>query len=96
MAGIRQTRVLTIRDCQVVPSALSFEEAERQLRDYGITERMPSKLEQSLDSAKCDKELQGWIETELFAQYIKVKEKEVDHFSQMTNEERRQKFLGYF
>lgn len=96
MAGMKQKYVLTIRDCQVVPSALSLEEAERQLQDYGITERMPSKLQWSLDFAKSDKELQGWIGTELFTQYVKVKEKEVEYFSKMTDEERRQKFLGYF
>jgi glutamine synthetase len=96
MAGMKQKRILTIGDCQIVPSALSFEEAERQLRDFGITERMPIKLEMSLDCAKGDKELRDWIGAELFSQYIKVKEKEVEYFSKMTDDERRQKFLGYF
>lgn len=60
MPGIKQRRILTIRDCQVVPSALSVEEAERQLQEYGITERIPSKFEVSLDSAKCDKIITGF------------------------------------
>jgi glutamine synthetase len=96
MAGMKQKRLLTIRDCPVLPSEHSIKEAERQLSKYGITEPMPSKLELSLDSAKGDKELEDWIGTELLAQYIKVKEKEVEHFSKMTEEERRQKFLNHF
>ncbi|EQL28330.1 hypothetical protein BDFG_08943 [Blastomyces dermatitidis ATCC 26199] len=96
MDGMKQNIILSVRDCQVVPSALTFEEAERQLRAFGITERMPKELEVSLDYAKDDKEIQNWVGPELFSQYVKVKEKEVEYFSKMTDEERRQKFLGYF
>lgn len=96
MAGIQQKLPLNIRDCPVLPSEYTIKEAGERLSKYGITEHMPSKLELSLDSAKCDQELEGWIGAELLAHYRKVKDKEVEYFSKMTEEERRQKFLNYF
>jgi glutamine synthetase len=56
---------------------------------------MPPKLELSLDAAKSDDEFEGWIGSEMPAQYLKVNEAELEHFSKMTEEERRQKFLNY-
>jgi len=96
VAGMKSKQSLMIRDVQMVPSAFTHEEAGRRLRDYGVTEEMPTKLELALNSAKENEELQGWIGTELFTQYINVKEKEAEYFSKMTDEERRLKFLGYF
>ena len=96
MRGMEQKLPLTIRNCPVMPSQLRMKEAELQLRSYGIMEPMPSKLEMSLDAAQNDKELEAWIGTELLAQYVKLKEKEVEHFSNMSEEERRLKFLNYF
>jgi glutamine synthetase len=96
MEGIRKQQLLNFVDCPVMPSEFRIKEAELQLRSYGITEPMPSKLEVSLDSAKDDKELENWLGGELLAQYVKLKEKEVEYFSNMSEEERRQKFLNYF
>lgn len=96
MTGMKRQQPLTISDIQLVPSALPRVEAERQLQAYGVTEAMPSKLELALDSAKDDKELQGWVGTELFEQYVKVKDKEVEYFSKMTDGDRRLVFLKYF
>jgi glutamine synthetase len=78
MTGIKRHQPLKISDIQLVPSALPRAEAERQLQVCGVTKAMPSKLELALDSAKEDKELQSWVGTELFDQYVKVKEKEVE------------------
>jgi glutamine synthetase len=96
MAGIKQKLPLNIRDCPLLPSDYTTKEAEERLSKYGITEAMPSKLELALDSAKCDEDLVNWIGAELLAHYCKVKDKEVEYFSKMSEEERRQKFLGYF
>jgi len=56
IAGIKQTLPLNIRDCPVLPSEYTTKEAAERLGKYGITEPVPSKLELSLESAKCDKE----------------------------------------
>jgi glutamine synthetase len=96
VAGMKQKTPLTMGDCQIVPSAFTHEEAGRLLQAYGITEAMPTKLEVALLSAKEDTELQSWIGEELSTQYLKVKERELEFFSKMTDEERRLKFLSYF
>ncbi|KUJ07406.1 protein fluG [Mollisia scopiformis] len=96
IAGMKRQQPLTISDVQLVPSALSHAEAGRQLQAYGVTESMPSKLEQALDAAKHDEELQGWVGTELFEQYVKVKDKEVEYFSKMTDEDRKLVFVRHF
>jgi glutamine synthetase len=96
MAGVQDKRPLCIPNCQVIPSMFTLEEAERRLREYGITERVPATLEQSLSAAKDDPDVQKWLGRELFTQYLKVKEKELEYFSKMPEEERRQKVLGYF
>ncbi|RYP41077.1 hypothetical protein DL767_001238 [Monosporascus sp. MG133] len=96
MAGIRTRQMLDITDCQIVPSALSPDEAARQLQPFGITERMPTSLEATVRLARSDEELKRWIGYELHTQYFNVKQKEVEYFAKMTDEERRQKFLDYF
>ncbi|KAM0430142.1 hypothetical protein ACHAPT_006150 [Fusarium lateritium] len=96
VAGIRENTVLKITDCQVVPSALTQDEAAKQLLDYGITKRMPTSLQQSLDAADCDEQLREWVGSGLLFQYLRVKRKEVEYFAQMAEEDRRKKLLGYF
>ncbi|OOQ84283.1 protein fluG [Penicillium brasilianum] len=97
MSGIQKNQVLTYADCPVVPSAIdSNEEAGRRLREFGITERMPKTFAVSLSHAREDKDLQSWMGVELFSQYMKIKETELEHFSKMTDEERRRKILDYF
>lgn len=96
MDGMKQTTPLTITDCPLVPQLYSPDEAERRLREYGITERMPKSLEVALKYAQEDGELRGWVGEELFAQYRRVKDIEIQYFSGMSDEVRRQKFLDYF
>ncbi|KAI1819346.1 protein fluG [Xylaria intraflava] len=96
MAGIRTCQTLNITDCQVVPSALSPDEAARQLRPLGIVERMPTSLEATVKLARSDEDLKDWLGVELHTQYLNVKDKEAEYFGEMTEEQRRQKFLDYF
>ncbi|KAI1059398.1 hypothetical protein LB507_004039 [Fusarium sp. FIESC RH6] len=87
---------LKSQDCQVVPSALSYEEAKRSLGELGITESVPTSLAESLAALKKDEDIEQWIGKELLTQYSRVKEKEVEYFGKMTEEERRMKFISYF
>lgn len=96
MDGIHRRRQLTIIDCPVLPSEHSMKEATRLLGECGITETMPLKLETSSELAEKDIDMRDWFGEELLAQYVKVKSKEIEYFSKMSEEERRQKFLTYF
>ncbi|KAI6778286.1 uncharacterized protein J7T54_004193 [Emericellopsis cladophorae] len=78
-AGIKDEAALVHTDCQVVPSALTSEETEKQLLPFGITDRM----------LRCS------IGSTLTKHYMDVKEREVGYFVQMTDEERQLKFLDY-
>ncbi|KAF4453902.1 protein fluG [Fusarium austroafricanum] len=94
--GIDAGLLLTSQDCQVVPSALSYKEAKRQLGELGIAERMPRNLSESLAVLKEDVDIETWVGNELLRQYLQVKEKEVEYFEKMADEDRRMKFLSYF
>ncbi|KAG9233332.1 protein fluG [Amylocarpus encephaloides] len=94
--GMHHGKPLTIRDCQILLSAFSREEARRQVEAYGITEALPMSLDVAVILAKHDWGFRGWIGKDLFTQYFNVKEKEVEFFSKITDEERRLKFLAYF
>ncbi|OAQ69251.1 glutamine synthetase, catalytic domain-containing protein [Pochonia chlamydosporia 170] len=96
MEGLLSQRHLAMEDCQVVPSALSFEEAKRQLGEKGITERTPKSLKESIDAVTEDKEMKDWVGEELLTHYVRVKQKEVEHFGKMGEDERRIKMLQYF
>ncbi|KAK3377006.1 protein fluG [Lasiosphaeria ovina] len=85
-AGLRaKYDLLPSRDCNLA-----------WLGNFGITEQMPKTLREALDAAKDDTEVQSWVGRELFTQYIKVKEKEVETFGKMTDQDRRRKILEYF
>ena len=75
--------VAQMSDCQVVPSALSDEDAREQLLKYGVTERMPRSLKESLDAVRDDADMKKWLGEDLLTQYVRVKEKEVEYFAQM-------------
>ncbi|KAK0645771.1 hypothetical protein B0T16DRAFT_457763 [Cercophora newfieldiana] len=96
LAGVRDGRVLKLDDCQIVPSALASEDAASHLRPFGITERLPTTLAEALATAAADEELGNLIGPELLLRYIGVKEREVEFFGGMKDEERREKLLGYF
>jgi hypothetical protein len=54
---------------------------------------MPTSLEMAAESARSDEDLKSSIGSESHAQYLSVKEKEVEYFSKMTDEERRLKLI---
>lgn len=91
-AGIRFHMELDLNDCVVIPHMIGEQGNDR----FGLIERMPKSLHEALESLKVDDNLH-WAEYEkLILSYVKVKEKEVEMFEQMTEEQRRQRFLEYF
>jgi glutamine synthetase len=90
--GIRQDELLNWKDCGIDPERVS----SAKLAEYGILERLPTSLRESVDAAKCDKEIQEWIGDEILSLYVNIKEIEIETFAKMHDEERRRMFLNFF
>ncbi|KAF2722641.1 glutamine synthetase [Polychaeton citri CBS 116435] len=90
--GLEGKRELTWKDCQVFPSLLD----EHQRAEYGLNRRMPATFQQALDCLRSDSAIKSQIGEEMLTWYVSVKDKEVEEFVKMTDEERRLRFLEYF
>ena len=71
-------------------------EGNANLRTYGITEKMPKSLQETIEAFNNDKEIESWIGRELHGQYVKIKGHEIDYARDMSDDERRLKFLQFF
>ena len=72
----------------------SLDEGERA--KYRLNDRMPSSLQEALGALKADATVKTWIPKDLLKAYISVKEKEVEMFQKMADDQRRLRFLEYF
>ncbi len=73
LEGIRADSSLTFKDCSVFPRSLT----PQQRAEYGITERMPLSLRETLDAANVDDGILECFGPALLAKYSEVKEKEI-------------------
>ncbi|KAI0597290.1 protein fluG [Biscogniauxia sp. FL1348] len=69
---------------------------EADLAAFGILERMPGSFAIALEAAKRDEDLKKWIGEEIFTQYVRLKEKEMEAMHTMTDETRRRRSLVFF
>ncbi|KAI0147057.1 protein fluG [Xylariaceae sp. FL1272] len=92
LSGVITERPLSWKDCRVFPETLTSSELE----SYGISENLPSSLLESINHLKANRELRKQLHDALVDKYVKVKDKEIELFSKMTDEERRRKFLAFF
>jgi glutamine synthetase len=92
LSGIRERAALGWEDCQVFPHSLD----EGGRVKYQLDKRMPSSLQEALESLKEDTAFQVLIPQGLLGSYIPVKEKDIEVFQTMTEEQRLLKFLEYF
>lgn len=92
LSGLSEKIDLAWEDCHVFPHSLTDKERIK----YGLDKTMPNSLQEALDSLKTDLTMQKWIPQALLDSYIPVKEKEVEVFQKMTDEQRRLRFLEYF
>ncbi|KAJ8124852.1 hypothetical protein O1611_g8788 [Lasiodiplodia mahajangana] len=94
--GNRESRRLDFKDCNVFVEPLSA--VQREV--YGIRDTMPKSLGDTLAALKYSEELCydlfSWMGWGCVKKYVSVKEKEIEVFGKMTDEERRKKFLEYF
>ncbi|OKL60009.1 hypothetical protein UA08_04893 [Talaromyces atroroseus] len=66
------------------------------LEGLSLDERMPTSLQEALESLKADEMMKTLIPGRLLDAYIAVKEKEVEVFQKMSDDQRRLRFLEYF
>ncbi|CRL17115.1 unnamed protein product [Penicillium camemberti] len=63
---------------------------------YGMDKGMPGTFKEALDCLKMDFAVKTWMAEDLLKWFISVKDKEVEEFRKMTDEQRRFRFLDYF
>lgn len=90
-AGVDRQLELAFKDLKRFPQGLSPEE----LRGFGISRRMPSCLQESLDALSQDNDVKQWMGP-IHPQYIEIKEVEIQNFAAMSDEDRRRRFLKFF
>ncbi|KAG8668256.1 hypothetical protein FPOAC2_07546 [Fusarium poae] len=90
--GLEKTTELVWKDCKFFPQMMD----ERKRNEHGLNTRMPSTLNEALDHLKQDEVLKMDVGEELMKWYMSVKDKEVEVFGKMNDEQRRIRFLEYF
>lgn len=90
--GMKRELELTWKDCMIFQENLD----PIRLAEHGMSEKMPKNLETTVAAAKLNESVKKWVGEPLFNQYIKVKEKELEKFSKLTDDERRRRFLSFF
>lgn len=85
LQGIRTGQKLVHKDCPIDASTVSQSEREK----YGITDQLPSSLEQALAALEADEALQGLLGTELCGNYIAVRKAEAETFRSLSPERAR-------
>ncbi|KAF5121999.1 Protein fluG [Metarhizium anisopliae] len=90
--GLAKKTELVWKDCKLFPHLMN----EEMRVEYGINNSMPVTFKEALDCLKEDAVVNAWIAKGLLEWYISVKEKEAEVFGEMTDEQRRLRFLEYF
>ncbi|CAJ0540910.1 Ff.00g077860.m01.CDS01 [Fusarium sp. VM40] len=90
--GVKSETKLLWKDCKFFPQSMD----ERKRAEYGMDRSMPTTLKEALDHLKNDEDFKTWIPEDLMKWYISVKDKEVETFGKMSDEQRRLRFLEYF
>lgn len=90
--GLEKKTELVWKDCKFFPHLLD----KRMRVEYGMDKSMPATFKEALDCLKRDAAVDTWIAEELLRWYISVKDKEIEEFGKMTDEQRRRRFLEYF
>ncbi|KAL0937496.1 glutamine synthetase [Colletotrichum truncatum] len=90
--GLGKNLVLDWEDCTVFPQSLD----NGGRAEYRLVKRMPRSLQEALDLLKAESSGKPIVPKDLLDAYIPVKEKEVEEFLKMPDDQRRLRFLEYF
>ncbi|KAI0100215.1 glutamine synthetase [Nemania sp. FL0031] len=89
--GLEKKTELVWKDCKFFPDLMTKDKRSQ----YGIDKSMPTTLKEAIDNLKADSAMNS-AAGDLLGWFVSVKDKEVEEFSKMTDEQRRLRFLGYF
>lgn len=92
LSGLAQKADLVWEDCRVFPNSLDDGERAK----YQMNKRMPASLQEALESLNADATMKTLIPKDLLNAYIHVKEKDVQIFQKMGEDQRRLRFLEFF
>ncbi|KAI1114465.1 glutamine synthetase [Nemania sp. NC0429] len=90
--GIENNIEMTWKDCKLFPDLLDADGRA----SYGLNQSMPVSLKEALDCLRNDSGLGERIPHDLLKWFMSVKDKEVEEFAKMSDEQRRLRFLRYF
>ena len=90
--GLQKKSPLRWKDCSVFLHKVDAD----QRQSYGIERAMPMSLRHAVTCLKEEAAVKGWMTSEMLQQYVAIKEKEIDTFEKMSDEQRRIRFLDYF
>ncbi|KAI1768525.1 glutamine synthetase [Hypoxylon sp. FL1150] len=90
--GLEKKTELTWKDCKLFPRLMK----KKVRAEYGMNKRMPGTLEEALDHLKGDAAMTTGVAEALLKCYISVKDKEVEQFEMMSEEECQLRFLKHF
>ncbi|KAI6088623.1 glutamine synthetase [Hypoxylon rubiginosum] len=91
--GLKKETELAWKDCKFFPHLMDNE----WRIEYGMDKRMPGTLKETLNHLKGDAAVKTWMMAEdLLKWYVSVKDKEVEEFEKIPDEQRRLRFLEYF
>ena len=94
LLGIESDKALTITGPKKFLGAFVLN--EKEVAEYGIKDKMPRSLKESLMNLKNDQELVVALGPEIVCLYLKVKKKEEAIFKKMTAEERKAVSMDIF
>ncbi|KAI0432204.1 glutamine synthetase [Xylaria sp. FL1042] len=90
--GLGSKTKLVWKDCKFFPDSMN----EERRVEYGLTKSMPITFKEALDYLRSDHAMTTRIGQNLVEWFLSVKDKEVEEFGKMTDEQRRLRFLEYF
>jgi glutamine synthetase len=82
--GVESKKQMVVKDCTTNPAHLT----KAQLEELGITEKMPTSLEQSLQELEKDDMLRRFVNPRLIDDYVVMKRAEKEMLNEMDGEER--------
>lgn len=86
LLGISKGKELKMKDHKKI-AMMGFE--EKELEEFGIKDKMPTSLKESLGNLKANEELKEALGLEIIDRYMKVKGKEEEAFGKMILSERK-------
>ncbi|KAE8443441.1 hypothetical protein EG329_001838 [Mollisiaceae sp. DMI_Dod_QoI] len=94
MLGLENGQELKMSDCQKIMIDKALD--EKEAKEHGVTQTMPTSLKESLTTLRNDKALTEKLGPAIIDKYLKLKEKENEIFGNLTLSERKEISMRLF